>query len=204
MDDTNAGSVEERSVPPALASALQRAFGLQIRPTTLGEWVEATESLLGEVGMTVTYHELCTTDDGPHVAHFDDRPQAFVCVLDTFLLPYATDVSGPIQVESTAPNGGTVRFTVTATGIDTEPEAAVISFGVATGVAAPAAGEITPELAYGRLCPYVHAFPSHAAYESWADELDGAVTMALPSSAGFELAEVIAGGEQFFPGGETG
>lgn len=204
MDDTDAGPVAARAVPPALASALEEAFGLAAPPSTLGEWVAAAESRLGEVGMTVTYEELCTTDDGPHVAHFDDRTQAFVCVLDTFLLPYAADVSGPIEVESTAPNGAAVRFTVTREEIRTAPGTAVISFGVATGVDPPDPDALSPVLAYERLCPYIHAFPSAAAYERWAGEVAGAETMALPARAGFELAGLIAGGERFFPGGDEG
>lgn len=201
MDDTHPGPAAARSVPPALASALERAFGLTSPPETLGEWVTATEGLLGSVGMTVTYEELCTTDDGPHEATLDGRTQAFVCVLDTFLLPYASDVSGPIEVESTTPAGETVRFSVSRSEIQTAPETAVISFGVSTDVEPVDPATISPEHAYQHLCPYIHAFPSEAAYASWAAELDGAATMVLPAAAGFELAGLIAGGEQFFPGG---
>lgn len=203
MHDTDAGPVDEREVPPALAAALEDAFGLERRPTTLGEWVDATETRLGEVGLTVTYAELCTTADGPHVAHFDGRTQAFICVLDTFLLPYAADVSGPIGVESRSPAGDGVGFTVTREEIRTDPAGAVISFGVADDVPAPDPDEMSPVLAYERLCPYVHAFPSLAAYDAWADSLEGAVTMALPADAGFELAGLVAGGEQFFPGSDA-
>lgn len=202
MDDTHPGPAADRSVPPALASALERAFGLASPPETLGDWVAATEALLGEVGMTVTYEELCTTDDGPHVARFDGRTQPFVCVLDTFLLPYASDVSGPIEVDSTMPAGDTVRFTVTQSDIRTTPETAVISFGVRTDVEPVDPAAISPEHAYQHLCPYIHAFPSESAYTAWADQLDGAATMVLPVAAGFELAGLIAGGEQFFPGGD--
>lgn len=201
MDDTDAGSIADREIPPTLASALEDAFGLDSPPGTLGEWVTTTEELLGAVGMTVSYEELCTTQEGPHVARFDGQTQPFVCVLDTFLLPYAADVSGPIEVESTSPDGATVRFEVTRSAIRTEPETAVISFGVASDVEPVDPAALSPEHAYQHLCPYVHAFPSGSAYTAWADDLAEAETMVLPAVAGFELAGLIAGADRFFPGG---
>ncbi|UPV75492.1 alkylmercury lyase family protein [Halorussus limi] len=182
---TAVDSVEERRLPPEIGANLRALFDTEDRPETVGAWVEAVAGAFGDEWPPAVA-DLCHDDEGLHRAETEGETYRFVCVLDAVMLPFLTD--GSVTVRSEDPETGeTVASRVSRTGIETDPENAVLSFGVAEteGNDAP-----TPEATYGALCPYVHAFPDEDAYERW-DERTDAPTTALPLSEGFGLARAL-------------
>jgi hypothetical protein len=180
-----ADSVEERRLPPEVGENLRTMFGSDDRPETFGGWLDTLTDAFGD-DWPPDVPELCHDEDGRHRAETDDETYRFVCVLDAVLLPFLVDES--VEVYSAGPETGeTVVSRVTRTGIGTDPEDAVLSFGVAS---VEPGTEVTARLTYETMCPYIHAFPDRDAYRCWDERID-APTMGLPLSEGFELARAL-------------
>lgn len=186
-DETEFESFTDRPLPPEIADNLQSLFGTDDHPETLSAWADMLAAAFGE-DWPPAVADLCHDEEGRHRAETEGETYRFVCVLDAVMLPFLTDNSA-VTVHSGGPETGqTVVSHVSQSGIETDPEEAVLSFGVA-----PVAPETepTPRLTYESLCPYVHAFPEESAYERWAEETD-APTIGLPLSEGFGLARALA------------
>ncbi|UPW01528.1 alkylmercury lyase family protein [Halorussus gelatinilyticus] len=178
-------SVEERPLPPGIGENIEALFGTDERPETVGAWVEAVAAAFDD-DWPPAVADLCHDDEGRHRAETDDRSYRFVCVLDAVMLPFLTGES--VEVRSEGPETGeTVTSRVSRSDIETDPEDAVLSFGVAS---VDSDADPTPRRTYESLCPYVHAFPDEDAYRRWNDRTD-APTTALPLSEGFELARAL-------------
>ena len=195
--------IDAIDLPPDVGVAFQFVLDLHARPDTLGEWVEAVREALADQDLEITVETLCTDDDGLHVARYGDESQAFICVLDALLVPFAPGVEGPVHVESTPPNGGPqVSFDVASEAVTVDPPEAMISLGALGSAGRNRTDPPTPKRTYQELCPYVHAFPSRDAYEAWAASVDAATT-AVPAARGFDVAAALAGGERVFEGGDV-
>lgn len=185
--DSSTSTIEDRQVPPGVAEGLQTLFGTENRPETFGMWTNAIAETFGDE-WPPNVDMLCHDDGGIHRAETADETYRFTCVLDAFLLPFLTEET--VEVHSADPlTGEEISATVSRDGIDTDPEEAVMSFGVAVRDGNEDA-ELTPERLYGALCPYIHAFADREAYEKWDAESDG-VTTAMALLDGFELARAL-------------
>jgi hypothetical protein len=183
---TSTEPIEKRRIPPEIGKNLRALFDTDDRPETFGAWTDAVAETFGDEWPPAV-EDLCHDEDGRHRAETEEGTYRFVCVLDAIMLPFLTD-SAAVEVRSAGPEtGATVTSRVTEDGIETDPEDAVLSFGVAETDESAA---VTPRLTYESLCPYVHAFPDEEAYERWAARID-APTMALPLSAGFALVRAL-------------
>jgi hypothetical protein len=115
----------------------------------------------GDRELTLT--DLCTTEQSPHWATVDRETQHYQCVTDGFIL--GTVLDDPVTVYTESPVTSTelvVEFD--ADGVASVPDDAVLSFGVEQSVPRPD-GPVTPELMYGRFCPYSNVFASRAEYD---------------------------------------
>lgn len=178
-------------VPTALGEQLQVALGLDERPETLGDWIEAMASVADRDGVEVDVNALCTTDESPHRATVDGRVRYYRCVQDPIVLPFLADDVDAVTVETESPAGGDpIELTVTETEIQSEPPDVVLSLGVAADVEEPPSNVPSPILAYERFCPYVNAFHSRAEYEEWAGDVT-AVTMPITVTDAFEVARAF-------------
>lgn len=196
-DEPDDESIDGRALPPDLAAKFGTAFGLATPPSTFQELVDALASGVGEAGIDVDVEALCVTEDSAHVAVADGEAYHFACVMDTFLLPALLEVDR-VAVTSESPVGEeAVEMTVTPDGVTASPPEAVVSFGVHRDVDPPQGDAFDPEAAYARVCPYISAFPSRAAYERWAEATPEAVTIGLPIDRGFELAGLLVETDPF-------
>lgn len=132
---------------------------------------------------------MCTSDESRHEARTDGESRHFQCVLDTLLLPFVVD--GEVKARSRSPvSEAVVEIEASQQDVRVDPDDAVMSLGVAVDAAPPQdVSDALPEYGYGALCPYVNAFPDRAEYDRWAESADDAVTMALPLTEGFALAD---------------
>lgn len=182
----------DREIPPDVADTFQTALGLDEPPKTIGEWVAATTQLLDDVGITVGLEDMCTTDTSRHEARFDNEVRHFHCVLDTLLVPFVLDEPTTVDIRSRSPVSDTIiELSVTREDVSVDPESAVMSFGVAADVGPPDDLEASPALAYERFCPYINAFIDEGEYDEWAAATLDAVTMSLPLTEGFALAQTL-------------
>ena len=179
-------SVMEAPLPASFADTMAQFLGSG-SVETFGEWVAAIRTLAGG---GVDVEQLChAAGETPHHAEWGEESTYFQCFYDAVALAHIVDE--PVDIRTESPGGDVVEARATGDGIGTSPAGAVVSFGVAAG-AEPAGDEPTLRETYGAICPYVKAFPSRAAYESWADDVD-AETVALPLSAGVPVAaELVA------------
>ncbi|NHN46074.1 alkylmercury lyase [Halostella sp. JP-L12] len=188
--DADDGPVVDRPVPDDVGRALGDLFGTA-PPTTFGDWVEGIHDALDEEEWwPPRVRDLCHDADGKHLARTPTQSYRFTCVLDAFVVHALVDE--PVTVESAVPGGGEVTARVTADGVAADPPSAVLSFGVAADPENP--DDRSPAVAYGQTCPYVHAFPTREAYESWDESTPEGVTTALPLSAARELAVALVEG----------
>ena len=191
MTDRPSETYRDVELPPEVAEQLQAAFGLPESPTTLGEWVTITSEVADEIGLTVEMDALCTAERSRHRATIEGETRHFHCVLDALVVPFVLEADEPIPIRSESPVSGTVveiqagRDTLTV-----EPQDAVMSFGAATDVDAPATDEFDLSLAHERFCPYANAFPTETEYEEWAVRTD-AITTAFPIEIGYQLARHV-------------
>ncbi|QIO25273.1 organomercurial lyase [Haloarcula sp. JP-L23] len=134
---------------------------------------------------------LCTTETSRHEAIIDGEPLYFHCVLDALVVPFLREADDPVTIRSESPASGTVvEIQAGQDSLTVEPPDAVMSFGVAADVEAPAADDVDLSLGYEWFCPYTNAFPTDAEYEEWAAKTD-AVTMAIPMDVAHQLARDI-------------
>lgn len=187
-------------VPAPLGERLQTAFRLDERPRTFADWVGAMARVVERDGLTLDLDTLCTTDRSPHRAAFDGETRYFRCVLDAMIVPFLFDDVDTVAVRTAGPlsgdaveivvDGRAVGVGVKGRAVEVEPPGALTSFGVADDVSEPGPDEMGPSLAYGRVCPYVRAFPSPGEYETWAGTVD-AVTVPVPVEDALELARAL-------------
>lgn len=190
-EPTDADPNRETEIPEAVGTRLQAALGLEDRPRTLTEWGTAMGEVVGRDGIDAGLDALCTTDQSPHRAEFDGTTEHFLCVQDAFIVPYVVGDVETVEVTTVSPvSGQRIEVTVTGGEVETDPQDAVMSVGVAADVSAPAADPERPEIAYGKVCPYGHAFPTRSEYERWAETVD-AVTMEAPLEDAVRLARAI-------------
>lgn len=182
----------DREIPPDVADTFRVALGLDEPPKTIGEWAAATTRLFGDVGITVGLEDMCTTDTSKHEARFNNEVRHFHCVLDTLLVPFVLDEPTTVDIRSRSPvSGAIIELSVTREDISVDPESAVMSFGVAADVGPPDDLEASPALAYERFCPYINAFIDETEYGEWAAATPEAVTMGLPLTDGFVIAQTL-------------
>jgi hypothetical protein len=178
-------------IPEPLGDQLQTALGLDQRPRTFGDWVDALAHLLDRDGVRLGPDALCTTDESQHTATFDDRTVHYQCPQDAFMVPFLAEDVDVVEIATETPvRGETVTVTVTGDEFEVDPESALVSFGIAADVDGPETDAASPALAYGRFCPYGHAFVDEAEYEEWAAEAD-AFTMQVGVDDTFELARAV-------------
>jgi hypothetical protein len=190
-ESTDTESNRETDIPVAVGERLQTALRLNERPRTLTEWGEAMGDIVSREDIDVGLNALCTTDQSPHCARFDDTTQHFVCVQDAFIVPYVVNDVETVEITTESPvSGERIEVTVTDNEVTTDPTEAVMSVGVAADISEPATDDDSPEIAYGKICPYGHAFLNREEYEQWADTVD-AVTMVAPLEDAFQLARAI-------------
>lgn len=190
-ESTDTESNRETDIPVAVGERLQTALRLNERPRTLTEWGEAMGDIVSREDIDVGLNALCTTDQSPHRARFDGTTQHFVCVQDAFIVPYVVSDVEIVEITTESPvSGERIEVTVTDDEVKTDPTEAVMSVGVAADISEPAADADSPEIAYGKICPYGHAFPNREEYEQWAGTVD-AVTMVAPLEDAFQLARTI-------------
>jgi hypothetical protein len=190
-ESTDTESNRETDIPVAVGERLQTALRLNERPRTLTEWGEAMGDIVSREDIDVGLNALCTTDQSPHRTRFDGTTQHFVCVQDAFIVPYVVSDVETVEITTESPvSGERIEVTVTDDEVKTDPTEAVMSVGVAADISEPAADADSPEIAYGKICPYGHAFLNREEYEQWADTVD-AVTMVAPLEDAFQLARAI-------------
>lgn len=186
--DTKSNAATE--IPPAVGLGLQAALGLDERPRTLQGWGEAMGEIVSREDIDVGLDALCTTDQSPHQAHFDGTTQHFVCVQDAFIVPYVVNDVETVDITTESPvNGEPIEVSITDDQVEIDPEGAVMSFGVAADISPPKNAD-SQEIAYGKICPYGHAFKDRSEYVTWAETVDAATTVA-PLEAAFQLAKAI-------------
>ena len=178
-------------IPEALGEQIRRVLGLDQRPDVFSDWVEALARIAERDGFEMNMDALCTTADSPHQARFGDESKYYRCVQDPIIVPFLVDDVDTVEIETRSPvSDSPIELVVTEEGIDSAPADAVFSFGVDASVDGPPDAGVSPAFAYGRFCPYGHAFPSEQEYEEWAEEVD-AYTMAVSMSDTFEWARAL-------------
>lgn len=175
-------------LPADVSSAFQNSLDADRTPRTLSEWAGLLHDVFGEWPPAVA--DLCHDVEGKHRADVAEQSFRFACVLDAMLLPFLRD--DPATITSRVPGQDAptdVTFRVTQSDVTGSPDA-VMSFGAAVR---PPQGEVTPAHAYGVICPFIHTFPSQAAYEEWTADVDGAtMALSLPDAMGLARAMVYA------------
>ena len=195
-ESTDTEANRETDIPVAVGERLQTALRLNERPRTLTEWGEAMGDIVTREDIDVGLNALCTTDQSPHRARFDGTTQHFVCVQDAFIVPYVVNDVETVEITTESPvSGERIEVTVTDNEVTTDPAEAVMSVGVAADISEPATDDESPEIAYGKICPYGHAFLNREEYKQWADTVD-AVTMVAPLEDAFQLARAIGNATQ--------
>lgn len=178
-------------IPAELGERLAIALDLDERPGTLGDWADAMARIVEREDIDAGPEVLCTTEESPHRARFGGETQHYLCVQDAFIVPYLVDDVDTVEVTTESPvSGEVIEIGVTDDGLDVEPAAAVMSFGVEADVTEPTADAESPAIAYGKICPYGHAFRDREEYEEWAATVD-AVTMVAPMADALHLARAI-------------
>jgi hypothetical protein len=186
--DSNVSEIElSRPVGDRMATLFDRDPPIE----TVAEWIDAMEDAFQEhVGHAPTRGDLCTTPDGNHVLETDGERESYVCVLDPLMVPFLVDEPGRVRSETPA-TGAEIVIDVGPDGVETSQDDALVSIGVAADVDDADVGQVTPELAYRTICPYVHAFVDESAFERWVASSDG-VAMALPVEEGVIVARELA------------
>jgi hypothetical protein len=192
---TKSAAVVDRRIPPAVGRSMSDLFGVDDPPETLGGWVESVRDAAAAADwMPPRVRDLCHDYEGKHLARTPSQTYRFTCVFDAFVLHALVDE--PVTIESVVPGGGEVTARVTADGV-AAPESAVLSFGAAADPDVP--DERSPAAAYGQTCPYIHAFPTRAAYEVWDESTPEGVTTAFPLTEARALALALVNGVQSLP-----
>ncbi len=174
-------------LPPRLQTGLA-GFAETESVETLEEWGEVINSYLD--ADTVTVDTLCHTDaESEHWGEVDGERYDFACFFDAILLAGLVEQS--VAVRTVSPDGTEITATATPAGdVTVSPIDAVFSFGIDHGVLEDSPDDPTLEDIYQYNCPYVRAFPTIEAYQSWAASTR-AITVALPFDAVPALVDVI-------------
>ncbi|MXR20978.1 organomercurial lyase [Halobacterium bonnevillei] len=182
----------DRELPPEVANGFQTVLGLSEAPETLGEWADETRSVLDDHDFEFGAEHLCLTDESRHEARVAGETRYFRCVLDALLLPLLV-AERPVHVRSRGPvTDAVVTMAVTDEDVTTDPETAVVSFGLDAGVDREAPpGQVTRAFGYAAFCPYVNAFPTREAYEEWDERTATAATTALTPTEAIAAAAAI-------------
>lgn len=192
MDNSDPGTVYRGpDIPAPLGERLKLALGLDDRPETFGDWVNAMSQIADRDDIDVDLDMLCTTEESPHRARFSGKIQHYQCVQDPIIASFLANEVDTVEIETRGPvSDEAIELTVTESGIDAKPSDAVFSFGVDATVEEPPKDVVSPIVAYGLFCPYGHAFLSYDEYEEWAETVD-AFTMAISMEDTHELAQAI-------------
>ncbi|MFC7156635.1 organomercurial lyase [Halomarina halobia] len=178
-------------IPKPLGTQLKLVLGLDSRPQTFSDWVDALAYIAERNDIEVGIDMLCTTEESPHKARFDGGTEYYQCVLDPIIVPFLAEGVDTVEIETQSPvSEKTIELTVTETGVEASPTDAVFSFGVDANVEGPPEHGVNPIFAYGIFCPYGNAFASYEEYEEWADGVD-AITMATDMDTAIEWARAI-------------
>lgn len=181
-------ATHDHELPPSLADQLTVALALDETPATVEEALERVLYRIEQTDVAIDLDSLCVAEETRHQARVGEETLYFHCVLDTLLLPFVLDNSGPIEIRSTSPiSGGPIDITVTKDEIDVSPDQAIMSYGVAADIEIVESNTVSALTAYERFCPYVNAFSSRPEYERWDEETPDAVTMGLPIRDAFAL-----------------
>jgi alkylmercury lyase len=191
-----AEDVMDAPLSPDMKRSMSQFFGRETE--TLDAFVVAIREVTGGSGGDgdgpLTIENLCHAGvETPHRATTADETYHFRCFYDGVALAHLADASVEIQTES--PAGELIEMSVSPNGdIDVTPADAVMSFGIATAVEESIddtdAGPSIEEIAMQVMCPYVKAFSTRAAYEHWAESVDGA-TVGMPLAAGMSIAAAL-------------
>lgn len=178
-------------IPNSLGEQLELALGLDTRPQTFSDWVDALARIADRNDIDVDRDMLCTTEASPHKARFDGETEYYRCVLDPIVVPFLAEEVDTVEIETESPvNEEIIELSVTETGVDASPPDAVFSFGVDAAVEGPPDDGVSPIFAYGIFCPYGNAFASDDEYREWADGV-AAITMVTDMDAVLEWARAI-------------
>jgi hypothetical protein len=182
----------DRDLPSDVSAGFQTVLGLSEPPETLGEWADETRRVLDDHDFEFGVEHLCLTEESRHEAHVSGETRYFRCVLDALLLPFLVEERS-VRVRSRGPLSDTVvTMDVTADDVTTDPETAVVSFGLDAGLDQEASPEaVTAEFGYAAFCPYVNAFPTREAYEEWDERTATAATTALTPTEALAAAAAI-------------
>jgi len=185
----------------ALGENLEALFGRDWPAETVADWVRTVrESVQADRSRELSTEDLCHVDDSEHVTRvLDDDGRVvdahhFACFYDGLVLAGMTDAA--VAVETVCPETGeTVSFEGTLD--DLASDAAVVSIGVANDPLAGAdvtADDDQPAFShvYDGTCPYVKAFASRDAYESWREAVDAATVAISPAVALVAARELAA------------
>lgn len=157
------------TIPEALGDQLRTVMGLEARPGTFGDWVDAMAALADREGLAIDLDALCATDASPHRATYGGETVHYRCAQDAFIVPFLAEDVDAVDVETACPvSGERIDIAVSPSSVAVEPPEAVMSFGVSRDVDPPADGAGGPLRAYRHVCPYGNAFASRAAYRTWA------------------------------------
>lgn len=183
----------DRALPPELSERFA-AVGMEPAPTTLGEWVESTRTVLESAHLPTGLEAMCTADRNRHEATVDGERRHFHCVLDTLLLPFVVDGGDSFEVRARSPQSGNrIDITVSREDIVVSPETAVMSFGFAEEFDRSLEEPVDASVGYEAFCPYVNAFEDRETYDWWADGNEEAVTIGLTFEEGHALARALEG-----------
>lgn len=188
-------------MPAAVAARLQRAFGLEGRPDTLGAWAEAMADRLDASDHQFGVDDLCLATDGDVRVRYDGRERYVRCVMDAFVIPFVVDGVDRVDVTATTPvEAASLRFGVDRQGIDLETSTAMLSIGT-TAAVVPAEASTGLGVSYAAFCPYINPFVDGAEYERWTATTPEARTMAVPLALGVDLARTLLGVDSTGPQG---
>lgn len=184
--------LEGTPIDPAVAEQFRTSFGLDAAPTTLADWAERSADVLA-AGIQAIDRPLTTTDSSCHTVELDAGSYHATGLVEALVLAFRRGSNTDVLVRSESPlDDATVGLRVSGETIAASPPEAVISFGVARNVVAPAYFSVPPHIAYRRFSQYVNAFPGNDAYHTWARRTDGVRSMALSIPDGVAAIRAIA------------
>jgi alkylmercury lyase len=188
-----AEDVMDTPLPIDMSRSMSQFFGREIK--TLDALAVAIREMAdgSDDDDPLTSNDLCHAGgETPHRATTADETYHFRCFYDGVALAHLTDE--PVEIQTGSPAGELIEMSVSPGGnVDVTPPDAAMSFGIATGepsVDDTDAGPAIEEIAMRVMCPYVKAFSTRAAYENWAESVDGA-TVGMSLASGMPIAAAL-------------